>query len=600
MIRISLLKRALFPYGRLPMQNGRWYSDIGGGNSRNWNEQKPKLPVPTSNEVKDNESNPDFFIKNGFRSADITETSFVKDKGATVEEERNASESSHESPQLNFKETNEEKSPTNQPPVARLPTPKQLKQYLDRFIVGQEKCKKIMSVAVYTHYVRINNQAQKRDQKVDSSDSNVDRGFRNVTEEFEDENDPNYVPDLEKSNVLLLGPSGSGKTLIAKTLAKCLQVPFIIQDCTSLTQAGYVGEDIESCIEKLLIDSDYDIERCEKGIIVLDEIDKLAKPSVYTGTKDIAGEGVQQGLLKLVEGTTVTVQCKRSNAPDHNQFGLNGKATNQDKENYIVDTTNILFLTLGAFVNLDKIVAYRLKQNSIGFDTDDSKDISETDSISDKSALEYITLPDGSKVSALELVSSTDLQNYGLIPELIGRLPIVSSLSPLSVDDLVAVLTEPRNSILKQYVHFFDTVNVKLAITSKAIRRIAEISIKNGTGARGLRAILEKLLLNAKYDCPGSSISFVLVDTDVISKSIDENKETGELVFKDGEPKYYSRGELFSFFNELSKEDEKLKTSIEKMCQIPLSKNRIVYSEEEQARLDSSKPLAVKHYEPFI
>ncbi|CCA39214.1 Putative ATP-binding chaperone [Komagataella phaffii CBS 7435] len=565
------------------MHNGRWYSDIGGGNSRNRNEQKPKLPVPTSNEVKDNESNPDFFIKNGFRSADIAETSFVKDKGATVEEERNTSDSSHESPQLNFKETNDETNSTIQPPVAKLPTPKQLKQYLDRFIVGQEKCKKIMSVAVYTHYVRINNQAQKRNQKVDSSEENVENGFPNVTKEFEDENDPDYVPDLEKSNVLLLGPSGSGKTLIAKTLAKCLQVPFIIQDCTSLTQAGYVGEDIESCIEKLLIDSDYDIERCEKGIIVLDEIDKLAKPSVYTGTKDIAGEGVQQGLFK-----------------NWLKFGLNGKATNQDKENYIVDTTNILFLTLGAFVNLDKIVAYRLKQNSIGFDTDESKDISETDSVSDKSTLEYVTLPDGSKVSALELVSSTDLQNYGLIPELIGRLPIVSSLSPLTVDDLVAVLTEPRNSILKQYVHFFDTVNVKLAITSKAIRRIAEISIKNGTGARGLRAILEKLLLNAKYDCPGSSISFVLVDTDVISKSIDENKETGEFVFKDGEPKYYSRGELFSFFNELSKEDEKLKTSIEKMCQIPLSKNRIVYSEEEQARLDSSKPLAVKHYEPFI
>ncbi|ODV83745.1 hypothetical protein CANARDRAFT_179216, partial [[Candida] arabinofermentans NRRL YB-2248] len=444
-----------------------------------------------------------------------------------------------------------------------IPTPKQLKAYLDKFIIGQEKCKKIMSVAVYNHYIRMNDSlvrgleheyAEARASKLAVKKQLLGAQLlqdtaANFSLDAKDLEKEEELPELEKSNIMLIGPSGSGKTLIAKTLAKVLKVPIVIQDCTSLTQAGYVGEDIESCVEKLFERSDFDVSQCERGIIVLDELDKLSKPSANLGVKDISGEGVQQGLLKLIEGTNVTVQPKK-----HTNKSQVTSSKNKE-ESSTIDTSNILFITMGAFVGLDNIIAARVESSTNVQEAVTTNPMKKRDH---SKQIREVKLPDGSTVSSFELVTSEDLVSFGLIPEFIGRIPVIASLQALTESDLEKILTEPRNSIIKQYEYLFSRIGVRLAITKEAIKLIASASINSGTGARGLRTMLEKLLLSANYDCPGSGISFVLVDKDTVQRYIEKGNAAGVV-----NAKYHGRGDVYKFLTQLHNEDPELAKKVE-------------------------------------
>ncbi|RDW95352.1 p-loop containing nucleoside triphosphate hydrolase-29 [Coleophoma crateriformis] len=475
-------------------------------------------------------------------------------------------------------------------------TPLLLKAHLDKFVVGQEKAKKVTSVAIFNHYQRVRElqrleaeEQERREQKVRRQLHERERHSHPVENEFPghvetvdlnasifeeepeigsrplDDNSPTVI---EKSNLMLLGPSGVGKTYILQTLAKVLEVPFATVDCSSLTQAGYIGTDVESSLERLLLASSYNLSKCETGIIFFDEVDKLAKPAVMTHGRDVSGEGVQQGLLKIIEGTTVTVNAKadKSSASTTNVRGGGNKEAAGKVDQYTIDTSNILFVFAGAFIGLEKIITSRLTtSSSLGFG----------------SSLSTASNQDPVEKNTLAYVTPADLQTYGIIPEMLGRIPVLTSLSPLTLPQLVSILTEPRNSLVKQYTALFATYNIQLRFTHLALEAIAaraisaplpgqagtktsELKKGNGLGARGLRSIMENVLGEVMFWGPGSAVRFVLIDQAFVEGLETQPKEDGHVEVGEDNvkmPRVWSRGQAHLFTSAFEEEEEAWKAS---------------------------------------
>ncbi|KAF1918177.1 ATP-dependent Clp protease ATP-binding subunit clpX [Ampelomyces quisqualis] len=502
-------------------------------------------------------------------------------------------------------------------------TPKALRQHLDRFVVDQDRAKVVLSVAVHEHCLR-NQENRRRKDEAARLEAQAQRRASALRHAVEDEfpgqqptvelytpgpalpnsDAPSYPspsstpPDaealldtsehelqLDKSNVMILGPTGVGKTLMCKTLAKTLGIPISMSDCTTFTQAGYIGDDVESCVARLLSAANYDIEAAEQGIIVLDEIDKIAGAKISYG-KDVGGEGVQQALLKIIEGTTVQVQAKPERGAGKGPGGTSGRGGSHDGSSsggspgppggkgdiFNVKTDNILFICTGAFSNLHKIIIDRKAMGGMGFGasirSSSAQAAAEGVMLKGADALRFkkdtpfflpaeTGLPDPfgakqrpreEKVNVLDHVQPADLQKYGLIPELIGRIPTTCAVAALDEEALVRVLTEPKDSLVRQEEYKFLLRNIELRITQAALREIARKASKMGTGARGLRHVVDHLLLQAKYDTPGSTVKHILVTQDVaLLKSA---------------PLYFHRGQSVAFQSALAQEEEKWESEL--------------------------------------
>lgn len=449
------------------------------------------------------------------------------------------------------------------------PTPKKIYEYLSKYVVGQHEAKKVLARAVYYHYKRLManlpaesekqetpstlsasyeqrlksmrsakdflqltpglNQASQLGVGLDKKDQKKKKSEVSLTTDPFDEETESEPLVIDKSNILLLGPTGSGKTLLAQTIAKCLDVPFAICDCTSLTQAGYVGEDIESVITKLLQDANYDVGKAEQGIVFLDEVDKISCVTGFHQVRDVGGEGVQQGLLKILEGTVV-------NVPERTMRKMRG-------ESVAVDTTNILFVASGAFNGLDSIIKKRKSDRVLGFGPQNkNKDPAEHFDL--KEIMKGETKDElKDRDDLLMAIETQDLINFGMIPEFVGRLPVIVSIHSLSEDSLVTILTEPRNALVKQYKHLFQMDNVDLQFTEDALRMIAQIAKEKRTGARGLKAIMEKILLDPMFEIPGSDVSAVFIDEDVVSEKKPAEYITGPVVTTEEQTDDYEENE---------------------------------------------------------